>query len=173
MVLGLPHLVLPSTSCKICVKLSLLISLSRPNCLQLTGYRLDGVPAGERWLDRCERCEWIVSRKGFWHLPLARSDLMLIKLAEAAFKKTSWPTNVQTGRLTFPLGENARNIAVEKLCWDVHHTNNKQSHLNGSIIRLTMSWLRESCLADKNRALVLLWDNLDCFASTAITRGVQ
>ncbi|KAI9670069.1 MAG: hypothetical protein M1817_004549, partial [Caeruleum heppii] len=38
------------------------------------------------------------------------SDLMLIKLAEAAFQAASWPTRVLTGRYTFELGKNVRNV---------------------------------------------------------------
>jgi len=35
---------------------------------------------------------------------------MLIELAKNAFEKAGWPTEVQTGRYTFPLAENARNV---------------------------------------------------------------
>jgi Asp-tRNA(Asn)/Glu-tRNA(Gln) amidotransferase A subunit family amidase len=38
------------------------------------------------------------------------SDLMLIKLARAAFRKASWPTCIQTGRYMYPLGDNSRNV---------------------------------------------------------------
>ncbi|KAK9769981.1 putative Amidase [Seiridium cardinale] len=41
----------------------------------------------------------------------ARSDLMLIKLAKAAFEAESWPTKIATGRYMFPLGDNVRNVA--------------------------------------------------------------
>ncbi|KAJ6032422.1 hypothetical protein N7540_003154 [Penicillium herquei] len=39
------------------------------------------------------------------------SDLMLIKLARAAFQAASWPTVINTGRYMFPLGDNVRNVA--------------------------------------------------------------
>ncbi|KAL4936545.1 amidase signature domain-containing protein [Aspergillus oleicola] len=39
------------------------------------------------------------------------SDLMLIKLARAAFQKASWPTTIATGRYMFPLAANTRNVA--------------------------------------------------------------
>jgi hypothetical protein len=39
------------------------------------------------------------------------SDWMLIKLAEAALKAASWPTEVLVGRYTFKLGDNKRNVA--------------------------------------------------------------
>ncbi|KAF5583813.1 amidase signature domain-containing protein [Fusarium pseudoanthophilum] len=38
------------------------------------------------------------------------SDLMLIKLATEAFKKAGWPTSIQTGRYTYPVADNARNV---------------------------------------------------------------
>lgn len=38
------------------------------------------------------------------------SDLMLIKLAEAAFTKASWPTSIQTGRHMYPPANNTRNV---------------------------------------------------------------
>lgn len=38
------------------------------------------------------------------------SDLMLIKLATAAFKAASWPTTIATGRLMFPIWDNVRNV---------------------------------------------------------------
>ena len=37
------------------------------------------------------------------------SDLMLINLAKAALESVSWPTEVQTGRLMFELGDGVRN----------------------------------------------------------------
>lgn len=40
------------------------------------------------------------------------SDLMLIKLAKAAFEAASWPTVVSTGRYMYPLAENIRNVAL-------------------------------------------------------------
>ncbi|KAF9252091.1 hypothetical protein DTO006G1_2838 [Penicillium roqueforti] len=40
------------------------------------------------------------------------SDLMLIKLAEAAFRAASWPTSVDVGRYMFPLADNVRNVAL-------------------------------------------------------------
>lgn len=36
---------------------------------------------------------------------------MLIKLARAAFQAAPWPTNIDTGRYMFPLGDNLRNVA--------------------------------------------------------------
>ena len=36
---------------------------------------------------------------------------MLINLAKAALESASWPTQVQTGRLMFELGDNVRNTA--------------------------------------------------------------
>lgn len=39
------------------------------------------------------------------------SDLMLIKLARAAFQAASWHTSVDVGRYMLPLGENLRNVA--------------------------------------------------------------
>ncbi|CVK99416.1 related to D-mandelate dehydrogenase [Fusarium mangiferae] len=38
------------------------------------------------------------------------SDLMLIKLAAAAFEKAKWPTNIQTGRYMYAIAQNARNV---------------------------------------------------------------
>ncbi|KAH7305028.1 amidase signature domain-containing protein [Stachybotrys elegans] len=38
------------------------------------------------------------------------SDIMLIKLATAAFNKASWPTRIQTGRYMYPLANNSRNV---------------------------------------------------------------
>ncbi|KAF5530149.1 amidase signature domain-containing protein [Fusarium mexicanum] len=38
------------------------------------------------------------------------SDLMLIQLAAAAFKKAEWPTSIQTGRYMYPIAQNARNV---------------------------------------------------------------
>lgn len=40
------------------------------------------------------------------------SDLMLIKLAQAAFNAAGWPTKIDTGRYMYPLGNNLRNVAV-------------------------------------------------------------
>lgn len=40
------------------------------------------------------------------------SDLMLANLAEDALKKAGWPTTVQTGRFTFPPGDNKRNVGI-------------------------------------------------------------
>lgn len=42
------------------------------------------------------------------------SDEMLLNLAEAALKKAGWPTEVQTGRFAFELGNNVRNVADQK-----------------------------------------------------------
>lgn len=39
------------------------------------------------------------------------SDLMLIKLAKAAFQAASWHTRLDVGRYMLPLGENLRNVA--------------------------------------------------------------
>ena len=39
------------------------------------------------------------------------SDLMLINLAKAALESVNWPTEVQTGRLMFELGDGIRNTA--------------------------------------------------------------
>ncbi|KAL9068130.1 MAG: hypothetical protein Q9161_006374 [Pseudevernia consocians] len=41
------------------------------------------------------------------------SDAMLMELACEAFKSEGWPTAVQTGRYTFPLGDGVRNVAEE------------------------------------------------------------
>ncbi|KAF4954898.1 hypothetical protein FGADI_5000 [Fusarium gaditjirri] len=38
------------------------------------------------------------------------SDLMLTKLAAAAFKKAEWPTSIQTGRYMYPIAQNPRNV---------------------------------------------------------------
>lgn len=40
------------------------------------------------------------------------SDLMLINLAKAALEKAGIPTEVETGRYTFKLGESAGNIVL-------------------------------------------------------------
>ncbi|VUC36601.1 unnamed protein product [Clonostachys rosea] len=40
------------------------------------------------------------------------SDLMLIKLAAAAFERASWPTTVQTGRYMYPIASNSRNVKM-------------------------------------------------------------
>ncbi|KAJ5160568.1 uncharacterized protein N7482_007572 [Penicillium canariense] len=40
------------------------------------------------------------------------SDLVLIKLANAAFQAASWPTTIATGRYMYPLGDNIRNVAL-------------------------------------------------------------
>lgn len=40
------------------------------------------------------------------------SDLMLIKLARAAFDAAGWPTKIDIGRYMYPLGNNLRNVAV-------------------------------------------------------------
>jgi len=39
------------------------------------------------------------------------SDLMIMNLAEAALNCSGWPTEVETGNLTFKLGDNDRNVA--------------------------------------------------------------
>ncbi|KAF2806256.1 putative amidase, partial [Mytilinidion resinicola] len=39
------------------------------------------------------------------------TDLMLIKLTKAAFKKASWPITINIGRLMYPLADNLRNVA--------------------------------------------------------------
>ena len=44
-------------------------------------------------------------------LKRAGSDVMLINLAKAALESVSWPTEVQTGRLMFELGDGVRNTA--------------------------------------------------------------
>jgi hypothetical protein len=36
---------------------------------------------------------------------------MLIKLANAAFKKAKWPVTIDTGRYMYPLADNLRNVA--------------------------------------------------------------
>ncbi|KAG4288738.1 hypothetical protein FPRO06_03560 [Fusarium proliferatum] len=41
------------------------------------------------------------------------SDLMLIKLATEALKKSGWPTSIQTGRYMYPVADNARNAGSE------------------------------------------------------------
>ncbi|KAG5755894.1 hypothetical protein H9Q70_001490 [Fusarium xylarioides] len=38
------------------------------------------------------------------------SDLMLIKLANEAFKNAGWPTSIDTGRYMYPVADNARNV---------------------------------------------------------------
>lgn len=40
------------------------------------------------------------------------SDLMLANLAEETLTKAGWPTTVQTGRFTFPPGDNKRNVGT-------------------------------------------------------------
>ncbi|KAI7777115.1 uncharacterized protein LA080_004017 [Diaporthe eres] len=40
------------------------------------------------------------------------SDLMLVKVAQAAFDAAGWPTKIDTGRYMYPLGNNLRNVAV-------------------------------------------------------------
>ena len=40
------------------------------------------------------------------------SDLMLINLAKAALESVKWPTEVQTGRFMFELGEGIRHTAA-------------------------------------------------------------
>lgn len=39
------------------------------------------------------------------------SDLMLIRLAKAAFNAAGWPTEIDTGRYMYPVGDNLRNVA--------------------------------------------------------------
>ena len=48
-----------------------------------------------------------------YHTMLNRvgSDLMMINLAKAALESAGWPTEVQTGRLMFKLGDGIRNTA--------------------------------------------------------------
>ena len=36
---------------------------------------------------------------------------MLMRLVQAAFESASWPTEVLTGRYTFKVGNNIRNVA--------------------------------------------------------------
>lgn len=43
----------------------------------------------------------------------AGSDMMLIRIVDEAFKSSGWPTQIQTGRYTFPLGNNSRNVRDE------------------------------------------------------------
>ena len=39
---------------------------------------------------------------------------MLMRLVQAAFESASWPTEVLTGRYTFKVGNNKRNVADNK-----------------------------------------------------------
>ncbi|KAK0716702.1 putative amidase [Apiosordaria backusii] len=56
------------------------------------------------------------------HLPIVSSfmgakgsDVMLLNLAEAALKSANWPTEVKTGRKTFAIGDNVRNVLEEDI----------------------------------------------------------
>lgn len=57
------------------------------------------------------------------------SDLMLIKLAKAAFEAASWPTQIAAGRYMYPLDNNLCN--VRSVSGNNVHGPSKKSRLEG------------------------------------------
>ena len=62
------------------------------------------IGAKGKWLE-------FASERHYLTCSLIESDLSLIRLAQETFESAGWRTSVDTGRLTFPVGENSRRVA--------------------------------------------------------------
>lgn len=111
MVLGIPHLVLPSRHLVIFTLYLLLKVLSWPTAIRISRERSGGASTHQCVVNWGQRYA-VYLKKSIIHLiDGTGSDAMLMKLACDTFEKAGWSTKVDTGRYTFPLGTGVRNVA--------------------------------------------------------------
>ena len=111
MVLGIPHLVLPSRNLTIFALSRMLKVLSWSTAIRISRQRSDGASTHQRVVDWGQRYAVCLNENKTNLIDWTGSDAMLMRLATDAFEKADWPTKVETGRYTFPLGTGVRSVA--------------------------------------------------------------